>query len=66
MWFWIFILIVPFIILLIFEEMIEFFVNRYAQGPAAWEGKWKEFVKNKVNQLKERLGRAPVSSKDKS
>lgn len=55
MWPVIFILILPFLIIAILEELKEFFVNRYVLGPAAWEGKLKVFLQGKMIWLKKRF-----------
>lgn len=54
--------ILPFLILFILEELIEFFVNRFALGPAPWEGKLKRFMKNQIAWLKKKLKIEPSVS----
>jgi hypothetical protein len=59
MWLILQVIILSIVILAIFEELIEFFVNRYALGPAAWEGKLKNFYQKIRNWLKKKLKKEP-------
>lgn len=59
---WLLYFILPFLILAILEELIEFFVNRYALGPAPWEGKLKHFFANQLAWLKKKFKKEPSVS----
>jgi len=55
LWLWVWFVILPFLILAILEEMIEFFVQRYMLGPAEWEGKLKDIFARSYSGLKKKL-----------
>lgn len=59
MWSLLILILLPFFILVIIEESIEFFVNRYVLGPAKWEGRVKIFFQDAVAWAKRKLKKAP-------
>ncbi|GIN60911.1 hypothetical protein J27TS8_09040 [Robertmurraya siralis] len=62
MWTWILVIMILFLILVLFEELIEFLVNRFILGPASWEGKIKRFLHSLIGWFK-RKGKRPFSLK---
>lgn len=62
MWLWLLVILSPFIILAIIEELIEFFVNRYVLGPADWEGKLKFFVRKTISWIQKKLKKETSTS----
>lgn len=52
MWYWIFIISIPFILLLFIEEIGLAIVHRYVNGPAKLEVKIKGFLKKCVEKVK--------------
>lgn len=57
MWLLLLIVFLSFLLLVIVEESIEFFVNRYALGPAPWEGKVRAYYKKLLHWLKGKLNK---------
>lgn len=60
MWPLFLLIVIPFLLLALIEEVIEFLVNRYALGPAAWEGKVKVFFQSKYRWIRKKFMKAPL------